>query len=124
MFEVEYTDEFEAWWGTLSEAQQEAIAQRVARLDALGPSLRRPHVGEIKGSKHDPQMKELICECAGSLRILFVFNPLRNAILLLGGDKSGQWNRWYQTAIPLADNLYDAHLQELSNEGKLDGQEL
>jgi hypothetical protein len=119
VFEVEYTDEFEAWWGTLSEAQQEAIAQRVVRLEALGPSLRRPHVGEIKGSKHDPQMKELICECGGSLRILFVFNPLRNAILLLGGDKSGQWNRWYQTAIPAADNLYDAHLQELSNEGKL-----
>lgn len=64
-------------------------------------------------------MKELICECGGSLRILFVFNPLRNAILLLGGDKSGQWNRWYQTAIPAADNLYEAHLQELSNEGNL-----
>ncbi len=59
---IEFTDEFEQWWRTLTETQRDAISQRVARLEASGPSLRRPHVGEIKGSRHDPQMKELICE--------------------------------------------------------------
>ena len=59
-------------------------------------------------------MKELR---AGTTRTLFVFNPLRNAILLLGGDKSGKWNDWYKTAIPRADDLYDEHLESLKKEG-------
>jgi hypothetical protein len=118
-WEVEYTDEFGEWWDTLTETQQDAIAQRVERLQEQGPNLRRPHIGEIKGSKHDPHMKELICESGGALRILFVFDPLRSAILLVGGDKTGQWKRWYQAAIPAADDLYDTHLEELRKEGKV-----
>ncbi len=51
--------------------------------------------------------------------MLFAFDPRRHAILLLGGDKSGQWDDWYQWAIPQADDLYDTHLQELHDEGLL-----
>ena len=66
-------------------------------------------------------MKELRASKGSALRILFAFDPRRHAILLLGGDKSGQWNEWYQTAIPEADDLYDTHLQELRDEGLIDG---
>ena len=46
-----------------------------------------------------------------------MFDPRRTAIVLLGGDKSGEWNTWYEMAIPTADDLYDAYLIELRNEG-------
>jgi hypothetical protein len=117
MFEIEFTDEFEGWWDTLSIVQQEAIAQRVNLLAQRGPALKRPVVGEIKGSDFDPQMKELIIEQDGSLRVLFMFDPRRAAILLLGGDKTGIWNAWYTTAVPEADRLYREHLAELDAEG-------
>jgi hypothetical protein len=50
---------------------------------------------------------------------LFVFDPLRQAVLLLGGDKTGAWNEWYRWAIPRADDLYDEYLHELRDEGLL-----
>jgi hypothetical protein len=89
---------------------------RVERLQEDGPALGRPIVGAIKGSKYDPQMKELRVGSDGALRILFIFDPRRTAILLLGGDKSGQWNRWYSTAIAQADKPYDIYLEELRDE--------
>jgi hypothetical protein len=119
VFEVEYTDDFEAWWEDLTIEQQDAIAQRVAMLEQRGPALKRPLVGEIKGSAYDPQMKELVIESAGSLRVLFIFDARRSAILLLGGDKTGQWNEWYATAIPDADKLYTQHLNTLKKEGEI-----
>ena len=53
--------------------------------------------------------------------MLFAFDPRRHAILLLGGNKSGQWDEWYQWAVSEADDLYGAYLNELSEEGLLDG---
>jgi len=119
VWEVEYTDEFEQWWLSLSEAQQEALDDRVMLVAEVGPGLKRPVVGEITASRH-PNMKELRTSKGGALRVLFAFDPRRHAILLLGGDKSGQWNRWYVTAIPEADDLFDTHLEELRTEGLLD----
>jgi len=98
---VEFTDEFGDWWASLTEDEQVAIAGRVRLLQEHGPSLRRPTVRAIKGSKHDPQMKELrITVGRGQLRILFLFDPRRVAVLLVGGNKTGQWNAWYATANP------------------------
>lgn len=117
-WEVEYTDQFETWWDGLTVDEQVALDQRIQKLTADGPALRRPVVGEIKGSKFDPQMKEIVCESgAASLRVLFIFDPRRTAILLLGGDKSGNWRGWYRDAIPAADRLYEAHLTEIEEEG-------
>jgi hypothetical protein len=113
-WEVEYTDEFADWWGTLTIEEQEAVAQRVELLAAEGPALKRPVVGEITGSAHDPQMKELR---VGSIRVLFVFDPRQAAILPLGGDKAGDWKSWYGHAIPEADRLYSEHLKQLRKEG-------
>ena len=119
MWEVEYTDEFKQWWLALTEAQQEALDDRVMLLAEAGPGLKRPTVGDIKASRH-ANMKELRASQGGALRVLFAFDPRRHAILLLGGDKSGQWKEWYRTAIPAADDLYDIHLKELAEEGLLD----
>ena len=63
-------------------------------------------------------MKELRPR-GGNLRILFAFDPHRMAILLIGGDKTGQWNTWYERMIPIADDLYDEHLDSLKREGEL-----
>ena len=62
-------------------------------------------------------MKELRCSSDGALRVLFAFNPLRTAILLLGGDKTDRWAEWYAENIPRADELYEEHLRELREEG-------
>ncbi len=111
-WEIEYTDQFERWWNDLSEEQQEALDDRIMLLAETGPRLKRPIVGDIKASRH-PNMKELRISKAGSLRVLLAFDPRRHAILLIGGDKSGAWTEWYERAIPIADDLYDIHINEL-----------
>ena len=117
-WEVEFTDQFEEWWSDLSEDQQEAFEAAVQLLREHGPSLGRPVVDTIKGSRHR-NMKELRVSQDGLLRTLFAFDPRRTAILLLGGDKTGQWEQWYKVAIPQADDLYDEHLTALKKEGEL-----
>ncbi len=119
MWSVEYTEQFEAWFATLDEEQQEAVSVRVRQLEQRGPALRRPTVGEIRSSAFAPRMKELRCSAEGNLRVLFIFDPRRTAILLLGGDKTGQWDEWYRTAVPAADALYRTYLDELRAEGLL-----
>jgi hypothetical protein len=116
MWEVEYTHEFERWWNELNEDEQESIAASVELLRQLGPNLSRPHVDTLKGSKHS-NMKELRTQHRGRpFRTLFAFDPRRSAILLIGGDKTGE-SRFYQQMIPLADRLYDEHLESLRKEG-------
>ena len=121
MWEVEYTNEFEQWWLGLTDAQQDALDDRVMLLAEIGPSLKRPVVGEITSSRH-ANMKELRVSKGGALRVLFAFDPRRHAILLLGGNKSGRWKEWLERAIPEADDLYDTHLEELKEEGIFDDQ--
>jgi hypothetical protein len=111
-WDVEYTDEFGDWWDTLSEDEQESLAVSVELLRQLGPGLPRPHADTLKGSKH-PNMKELRTQHKGRpMRTMFAFDPRRCAILLIGGDKTGD-NRFYDKMIPLADSLYDQHLKSL-----------
>lgn len=63
-------------------------------------------------------VRELRTQSEGRpLRTLYAFDPLRTAVLLLGGDKTGD-DRWYEKFVPVADRLYDEHLDELKNEGK------
>lgn len=116
MWEVEFTDEFERWWLTLSEKEQDCLDRSVRLLERLGPRLPRPHSDTVRGSRHS-NMKELRTQCEGRpLRTLYAFDPRRFAILLIGGNKSGS-SRFYLEMIPRADRLYDEHLQQLSEEG-------
>ena len=81
-----------------------------------GAKRRFPHSSGIEGSKHS-HMRELRIQSAGKpIRVFYAFDPLRSAILLIGGDKTGK-NRFYAEHIPIADNLYDEHLEELKKEG-------
>ena len=109
-WEIEYTDQFGEWWETLTEDEQEAIDAAMELLEERGPALGRPLADNVHQSRH-PNMKEL--RPTPTIRILFAFDPRRIAILLIGGDKSGSWNRWYQEFVPIADDLYDEHLTEV-----------
>lgn len=115
-WDVEYTDEFGRWWYSPDIEEQAMVDVAVNELAAVGPSLGRPFVDTLKGSRHS-NLKELRPP-TGHLRVIFAFDPRRSAILLLGGDKSGRWKTWYATAIPEADDLYDMHLDELRKEGE------
>jgi hypothetical protein len=88
-WEVEYTDEFGARWGELTDAEQDAITAAVEVLEEDGPGLGRPLVDRVEGSRY-ANMKELRPP-PGNIRILFAFDPRRTAILLIGGDKTGRW---------------------------------
>jgi len=117
-WEVEYTDQFGLWWRTLADDEQDDIAYSVGLLAELGPALGFPHSSKVNGSRHG-QMRELRTQSGGKpLRTLYAFNPLRTAILLIGGDKTGD-DRWYDKFVPVADQLYQQHLDELRNEGRL-----
>ncbi|MCU1484397.1 MAG: diaminopimelate decarboxylase [Actinomycetia bacterium] len=118
-FEVNFTEDFETWWDDLAIEQQEDIAARVELLEEHGPALGRPVVDRIAASSFH-NMKELRCSSDGALRVLFAFDPRREAILLLGGDKSGNWEAWYRHAVPEADRLYTEYLQGLQREGLIE----
>ena len=118
-YEVSFTTEFGEWWNSLTIAQQEDVTARVELLEEHGPTLGRPVVDRVQGSAFH-NMKELRCSSDGALRVLFVFDPRREAILLLGGDKSGSWNDWYEWAILRADELYTEYLRELRREGRIE----
>lgn len=86
-------------------------------LESAGPTLGRPTVDTLEGSRLQ-NLKELRPR-GGHLRVLFVFDPRRVAILLLGGDKTGRFKAWYAEAIPEAERLYDEHLAQLREQGEL-----
>lgn len=115
-WDVEYTDEFEAWWRTLSEDEQESVAASVELLERRGPTLPFPHSSGIHGSRHG-HMRELRVQHEGRpYRVLYAFDPRRSAILLIGGDKTGD-DRWYDEYVSVADTLYDVHIETLRKEG-------
>lgn len=113
VWDVEYTDEFGEWWDTLDERDRRQVALSVRLLENSGPVLGFPHSSQVRGSRH-AHMRELRSQSKGRpLRVLYAFDPRRKAILLIGGDKTGQ-DDWYSKYVPLADTLYDSHLAEIA----------
>ena len=120
VWEIEYTDVFGSWWASLSDEEQVSVDASVRLLEERGPTLGFPHSSGINGSRHG-HMRELRTQHGGRpFRTLYAFDPRRNAILLIGGDKTGD-NRWYDTNVPVADRLYDEHLEQLRKEGLING---
>jgi hypothetical protein len=112
---VEYTDEFGEWWEALTEAEQVSVDAHVRKLEDRGPNLPYPYSSGISGSRH-AHMRELRVQSGGKpLRVFYAFDPRRAAVLLIGGDKTGD-KRFYEHMIPVADDLYDEHLAELEKE--------
>ena len=115
-WDVEYTDEFGEWFQELDLGAQEEVAVNVDLLEEQGPHLGFPKTSAVISSRYD-HMRELRVQHAGHpLRILYAFDPRRAAILLLGGDKTGD-PRWYEVNVPIADRLYADHLATLRREG-------
>ena len=105
---------FEEEVNELPEAVQDGLAAALAPLRKFGPSLGRPDVDALNGSKF-PTMKELRLRAYGGVwRVAFAFNPQRNAILLVAGDKSGvSETKFYKRLIDKADRRYKEHLDDL-----------
>ncbi len=114
-YEVEGTDQFAEWYAELTAEEQDRVNFGVGLLEESGPLLGRPHVDTVNGSAY-ANMKELRVQVAGRpIRVFFAFDPRQMAILLIGGDKTGD-RRFYDRMIPVADELYAQHLREIENE--------
>ena len=107
--EVDLVDD---WLQSLDQKSYEQVVAALELLAECGPSLGRPLVDSVVGSRHN-NMKELRPGSSGrsELRVLFAFDPDRRAILLVAGDKAGNWQKWYRTNIPLADERLTEHLE-------------
>lgn len=118
----------ESWLEEQDVRTAAAVLDAARVLEEFGPSLGRPLVDTVKGSRLQ-NMKELRPASPGDseIRILFAFDPLRRAVLLLAGDKSHgksnllKWGRWYRKNIPVAERLYAEHLAKLRGEENADG---
>jgi hypothetical protein len=114
-WDVEVTDEFKAWWNGPTEAERISVERAVLLVEDRGPHLPFPYCSGIKGSRHSA-MRELRVQHQGQpYRALYIFDPRRVALLLLGGDRTGD-DRWYEKNVPLADQIYDNYLVEMGEE--------
>ena len=117
-WDVEYTNEFGQWWDSLTLEEQRSITAGVGLIEEHGPTLVFPYSSGVQGSRHQ-NMRELRVQIGGRpIRVFYAFDPRRSAILLIGGDKTGD-SRFYIRYVPIADDLYDEHLAELRAEGLL-----
>lgn len=111
------TDDVRHWLHALRRNDRDTLRQISDALDVLavdGPTLGRPLVDRVKGSVlHN--LKELRPGSArtSEIRILFAFDPASNAVLLMAGNKAGNWRRWYTDAIPLAEQRYEEWIKEI-----------
>jgi len=120
VWEIYLTDDVLGWLDRLLSTDPDSHRQVVYAVETLaeaGPNLGRPLVDRVKGSAiHN--LKELRPGSAGSseIRVLFAFDPWRSAVLLLAGDKAGDWKGWYRHAVPRAEELYATYLKERAEE--------
>ncbi|GAA0303476.1 hypothetical protein GCM10010302_47500 [Streptomyces polychromogenes] len=93
------------------------ISKAITALRQEGPAMGRPLVDTVRGSRL-ANLKELRPGSTGGseVRLLFVFDPLRRAVFLVGGDKAGDWRGWYLSAVPLAEKAYEDYLTELEED--------
>ena len=112
---VIFHDAFDAEFLALPRDVQTALAVKAQLLESMGPMLGRPHVDTLKNSKHS-NMKELRFDAAdGAWRVAFAFDSVRQAVVLVAGDKSGGGEaRFYRGLIAMADKRFDDHLARRS----------
>jgi hypothetical protein len=117
IWEIIFHREFEEWFFAEDVGVQASIGMVLDILEEQGASLGRPYVDTIKGSAFT-NMKELRVQHDGNpYRILFAFDPQRQAVLLIGGNKGGD-KRWYEKSIIVADKRFAEYLEE-TNGGEL-----
>lgn len=110
MTEVIATDEFVAWFEELGEPTKEVVERMVKLLEMAGVTLGFPHSSAIKGT--ESPLRELRFKSSGhALRILYAFDPQRDAVLIIGGDKTGD-HRFYEKILPWAEKIWLKYLAE------------
>ena len=116
---VDFHPACEVWADSLVQADAEALLAAIRVLRDAGPTLGRPLVDAVVSSRHS-NMKELRPGSTGrtEVRVLFAFDGKRQAILLVGGDKSDDWRGWYRINVPIADDRFDEHQAELDQTRK------
>jgi hypothetical protein len=105
---------------TLDDYEYDNLIAALEQLEEHGPVTRRPFVDTLDGSKH-PNMKELRprpTKAGTHIRVLFAFDVRSRAIMLIAGDKAGNWSKWYAKHIPIADELFTAHQERLHEEAE------
>jgi hypothetical protein len=109
-WEVVFSEQIADWISELDLVTRTEVYSSIRLLEEFGPQLDRPYVGKIAGSKLR-NMKELrpLSNSSAAVRVLFAFDPERKAILLVAGDKTGQWKKWYKKHIPLAEEIYSRY---------------
>ncbi|WP_067859105.1 type II toxin-antitoxin system RelE/ParE family toxin [Nocardia shimofusensis] len=117
VWQISLHREVETWYLELcahDAGTADLIEEALDYLAAEGPAAGRPMVDRVKGSRYH-NMKELRPASTGTseVRMLFAFDPAREAIVLVAGDKQGNWRGWYQETIPLADKRFAEHLEAL-----------
>jgi hypothetical protein len=111
MVNVVVTDEFKGWYDDLDETDAGRVAFVVDLLEAAGVSLGFPHSSAIEGSRI--AMRELRVQSKGRpIRVLYAFDPARDAVLIIGGDKTGN-DRFYEEYVPKAEAIWAEYLREL-----------
>ena len=108
---------FRDWLYEQEEEVQDSILASIGLLQIEGPLLGRPYVDTLQGSQYS-NLKELRVQHRGEpWRVLFAFDPVRRAIILVGGNKTGD-KRWYEKNIPIADSRFQEHLQTLEDKNQ------
>lgn len=111
MVEVVGCDEFVEWFKSLDDSDTDAVARVVDMLEMQGPTLPFPYSSSIKGASF--ALRELRVQSHGRpLRVFYAFDPIRQAVLLIGGDKTGD-DRFYERMVPLAEQIWFRYLKEL-----------
>ena len=106
-----YHPDFDAEISLLPDALRQDVFVAIARLEVFGPKLRRPHADTLKGSRIG-NLKELSCVVGGQpWRIAYAFDPVRRAVLLVGGSKAGmKSDLFYERLIRTAETRWEDHL--------------
>ncbi len=113
MWEIILSEQFEVWIESLDADSYDAVLVKLAILREFGPALGRPHADTLKQSRIK-NLKELRIQCKRHVyRILFSFDPKRNAVILIGGDKRGNERLFYKKIIPLAEAIFERYLREV-----------
>ncbi len=114
MVDVLGTDEFDAWFQALSDAEAREVMNVVDKLEILGLSLGFPHSSAVAGGRH--ALRELRPKRGKSpIRVFYAFDPQRQAVVLIGGDKSGD-NKFYERLVPVAERIFEEYLTERAAE--------
>lgn len=121
---IRTSDEFDEWWSELDSRTRRSLAVVIGLLQQDGPMLPRPYADKLKGTKFDlRELRDSVYDDRNQehvYRILYAFDPLRQAFICLGGDKSND-RRWYERNIRRAEHIFEEYLKSLETDEKENG---